>query len=123
MTRTSTALVVLLSAAQAPPRVSWRPHVSAVISSITLFSEDISFEPAPLLLGFVLGPMMEEQLRRTMLLSRGDPMVFLERPISATLLAITALIIVIALYSSARTRRRTLASTLASSRKELPNEQ
>jgi len=81
------------------------------------------FEPAPLLLGFVLGPMMEEQLRRTMLLSRGDPMVFLERPISATLLAMTALIIVFALYSSAKTRRRTLASTLASNRKEQSNEQ
>ena len=64
------------------------------------------FEPAPLLLGFVLGPMMEEQLRRTMLLSRGDPMVFLERPISATLLAITLAIVVAALISSQRRRRR-----------------
>lgn len=43
-------------------------------------------EPAPLLLGFVLGPLMEENLRRAMLLSRGDPMVFFTRPISATLL-------------------------------------
>ena len=40
-------------------------------------------EPAPLLLGFVLGPMMEENLRRAMLLSRGDPTVFFTRPISA----------------------------------------
>lgn len=68
------------------------------------------FEPAPLLLGFVLGPMMEEHLRRTMLLSRGDPMVFLERPISATLLAITAAIIVFALYSTGRNRRRARAA-------------
>ena len=45
-------------------------------------------EPAPMLIGFVLGPMMEEHLRRAMLLSRGDPMVFFERPISATMLAI-----------------------------------
>jgi len=81
------------------------------------------FEPAPLLLGFVLGPMMEEQLRRTMLLSRGDPMVFLERPISATLLAITAVIIVLALYSTARSRRRTLASRIDFNRKEQPNDQ
>lgn len=64
------------------------------------------FEPAPLLLGFVLGPMMEEQLRRTMLLSRGDPTIFLSRPISATLLALTALIIAFAIFSSARTRRQ-----------------
>jgi TctA family transporter len=54
--------------------------------------------------------MMEEQLRRTMLLSRGDPMVFLERPISATLLAITALIIAFALYSTERNRRRDQAA-------------
>jgi TctA family transporter len=46
------------------------------------------FEPAPLLIGFVLGPMMEEFFRRAMLLSRGDPMVFLERPGSAALLGI-----------------------------------
>jgi TctA family transporter len=43
-------------------------------------------EPAPLLLGFVLGPMMEENLRRAMLLSRGDPTIFLTRPISAAML-------------------------------------
>jgi len=44
------------------------------------------FEPAPLLIGFVLGPMMEEYFRRTMLLSRGDAMVFIERPGAATIL-------------------------------------
>ena len=68
------------------------------------------FEPAPLLLGFVLGPLMEEQLRRAMLLSRGDPMVFLERPISATLIAITAGILAFALYSTERNRRRARAA-------------
>jgi len=46
--------------------------------------------PAPLLIGFVLGPMMEEHLRRAMLLSRGDWAVFVERPISASLLALAA---------------------------------
>ena len=51
----------------------------------------LRMEPAPMLIGFVLGPMMEEHLRRAMLLSRGDPMVFVERPISATLLGIGAL--------------------------------
>ena len=43
-------------------------------------------EPAPLMLGFVLGPMMEENLRRAMLLSRGDPLTFFTRPISLGLL-------------------------------------
>ncbi len=54
-----------------------------------MFSK-LRMEPAPLLIGFVLGPMMEEHLRRAMLLSRGDVMVFVERPISATMLAIGA---------------------------------
>jgi len=48
-------------------------------------------EPAPMLLAFILGPLMEEYLRRAMLISRGDPMVFLRRPISATLLTISLL--------------------------------
>jgi len=54
------------------------------------------FEPAPLLIGFVLGPMMEEYFRRAMLLSRGDPIVFLERPGSAVLLGLAALLLVLA---------------------------
>src|SRR6266545_1466224 len=54
-------------------------------------------EPAPLILGFVLGPMMEENLRRALLISRGDPMVLLHEPISlAFLVAAAALLIVIA---------------------------
>src|ERR1700687_5217639 len=52
-------------------------------------------EPAPLLLGFVLGPMMEENLRRALLLSRGDPAVFFTRPISLTLLIIAGLLLLI----------------------------
>ncbi|MDZ4165235.1 MAG: tripartite tricarboxylate transporter permease, partial [Smithellaceae bacterium] len=48
-------------------------------------------EPAPMLLAFILGPLMEEYLRRALLLSRGDPTVFLQRPISATLLALAVL--------------------------------
>ena len=62
-------------------------------------------EPAPLLLGFVLGPLLEEHLRRAMILSRGDPMIFLNRPISATLLALAALAIVIAVLPSVRRKR------------------
>jgi TctA family transporter len=54
-------------------------------------------EPAPLLLGYLLGPLMEVYMRRAMLLSRGDPMVFIERPLSLTflLIALVALILVI----------------------------
>jgi TctA family transporter len=62
-------------------------------------------EPAPLLLGFVLGPLMEENLRRAMRVSSGDPMIFLQRPISlALLIAALALLIVVAL-PAIRTKR------------------
>jgi putative tricarboxylic transport membrane protein len=50
-------------------------------------------EPAPMLLAFILGPLMEEYLRRAMLLSRGNPWVFVQRPISATLLTLAVLAI------------------------------
>ncbi|MCU0561309.1 MAG: tripartite tricarboxylate transporter permease [Desulfobacterales bacterium] len=53
-------------------------------------------EPAPMLLAYILGPMMEEYLRRALLISRGDPTVFFTRPISATLLALGALAVVAA---------------------------
>jgi len=62
-------------------------------------------EPAPMLLGFIIGPMMEEYLRRALLLSRSDPMVFLERPISATMLALAALALIVVLLPSLRKKR------------------
>jgi TctA family transporter len=61
-------------------------------------------EPAPLVLGFILGPVMEENLRRSLVISRGDPSVFIERPISATLLAMTV-VIVLALVVLPQLRR------------------
>jgi TctA family transporter len=65
----------------------------------------LEVEPAPLLLGFVLGPMMEENLRRALLLSRGDPLVFFTRPISATLLVISAILIIIVLLPAISKKR------------------
>jgi TctA family transporter len=62
-------------------------------------------EPAPMLLGFILGPMMEENLRRAMLLSRGDATVFFTRPISAVMLSITALMLVIMVLPAVRGKR------------------
>lgn len=52
-------------------------------------------EPAPLLLGFILGPMMEENLRRALLISRGDPIQMLSRPIALGFLAVAALLLVV----------------------------
>jgi len=62
-------------------------------------------EPAPLLLGFILGPMMEENLRRAMLLSRGDPTVFVTRPISAVMLAMAVGLLLIIVAPSVRKKR------------------
>jgi putative tricarboxylic transport membrane protein len=62
-------------------------------------------EPAPLLLGFVLGPMLEENLRRAMILGRGDPSIFVTRPISLTLLVLTALVLVVMLLPAIRKKR------------------
>ncbi len=62
-------------------------------------------EPAPLLLGFVLGPMMEENLRRALLLSRGDPTVFFTRPISLALLVVCAILLVLVAAPSIARKR------------------
>ncbi|MCA3636276.1 MAG: tripartite tricarboxylate transporter permease [Methylobacterium sp.] len=62
-------------------------------------------EPAPLLLGFILGPLMEEFLRRSLLLSQGDPTVFVTRPLSAVLLALAvAVLAMVLLPAFSRTR-------------------
>jgi len=62
-------------------------------------------EPAPMILGFVLGPLMEENLRRAMRISSGDPMIFLNRPISLGLLIAAALLLVIVALPAIRRKR------------------
>jgi TctA family transporter len=62
-------------------------------------------EPAPLILGFILGPLMEENLRRAMLLSRGDPFVFFQKPISATFLIVSIILLVIIALPNLRKKR------------------
>ncbi len=66
----------------------------------------LGFQPAPLLLGFVLGPMMEENFRRALLLSRGDPMVFFTRPLSGSFMALTMLMLALVAFSTLRKRKR-----------------
>ena len=63
-------------------------------------------EPAPLILGFVLGPMMEENLRRAMLLSRGDPSVFFTRPLSLAFLLMAFAMLIIVAVPAIRRRRK-----------------
>ena len=62
-------------------------------------------EPAPLVLGFVLGPVMEENLRRALVFSRGDPMIFIDRPISAALLAMSIVVIILVVVPQIRRTR------------------
>ncbi|EAB6717822.1 tripartite tricarboxylate transporter permease, partial [Salmonella enterica subsp. enterica] len=62
-------------------------------------------EPAPLLLGFILGPLLEENLRAAMIFSRGDPMTFIYRPLSAGLLLAAVAVLVIVLLPSVRRKR------------------
>jgi TctA family transporter len=71
-------------------------HVMAVFGLIGYLFLKLDCEPAPMLLAYILGPMMEEYMRRALLLSRGDPTVFFTRPISATLLALGALAVIAA---------------------------
>jgi TctA family transporter len=62
-------------------------------------------EPAPLILGFILGPLMEENLRRAMLLSRGDPLVFFQKPISLGFMIASAILLVIVALPAIRKKR------------------
>jgi TctA family transporter len=64
-------------------------------------------EPAPLLLGFLLGPMMEVYMRRAMLLSRGDPWVFVQRPLSLTFLVLAGILLLLVVLPFIRKGRET----------------
>jgi TctA family transporter len=77
----------------------------AIFGAVGYIFVKLDCEPAPMLLAFILGPLMEEYMRRALLLSRGDPMIFLQRPISAALLAIGALAVIVASLP-ALTRKR-----------------
>jgi len=65
----------------------------------------LGFEPAPMLLGFVLGKLMEEKLRQSLIISRGDFMIFLDRPLSGVLLGVAVIMLVLALLPSVRKGR------------------
>ena len=79
--------------------------MAAVFGLIGYWLIKHDFEPAPMLLGFVLGPLMEENLRRAMLIARGDATVFLTRPISAGLLALSVVLLVLAALPMMRKKR------------------
>jgi len=78
---------------------------TAVFGLVGYVFVKLECEPAPLILGFILGPLMEENLRRAMLLSRGDPTVFFQRPISLTMLVISAFLLLIVIAPVVRKKR------------------
>ena len=80
-------------------------YLTAIYGILGYIFIKLGCEPAPLLLGFVLGPMMEENFRRALLLSRGDYTVFLTRPLSGGLLIAAALLVlIVALPAFKKTR-------------------
>ena len=79
--------------------------MAAGFGAVGILFYKLGCEPAPLLLGFILGPMMEENLRRALLLSRGDWTTFLTRPLSATLLVAAVLMVVVVMLPSIKSKR------------------
>ena len=84
-------------------------YLTAVFGVIGFVWMKLGCSPAPMLLGFVLGPMMEENLRRALLMSRGDPFVFLSRPISLGFLIATVAILIVMAAPAIRRRRGEIA--------------
>jgi len=84
-------------------------YMAALFGVLGFLWIKLGFSPAPMLLGFVLGPMMEENLRRAMLMSRGDPSVFVTRPISLGFIIVTALILILMMAPAIRKGREKVA--------------
>jgi TctA family transporter len=80
-------------------------YITILCGALGYLFHKLACEPAPLILGFILGPMMEENLRRALLLSRGSAMTFIERPISLTLLVMSAILLVLVLLPSIKKTR------------------
>jgi putative tricarboxylic transport membrane protein len=84
---------------------SFEIYLTALFGVLGFVWSKLGFPAAPLLLGFVLGPMMEENLRRAMLMAKGDPSVFVTRPISLTFIIITIGILIVMVAPAVRKRR------------------
>jgi putative tricarboxylic transport membrane protein len=84
---------------------SFEIYLAAIFGVIGFLWMKLECSPAPMLLGFVLGPMLEENLRRALLISRGDPTVFVTQPISLVFIIATVLILVLMAAPAIRKRR------------------
>jgi putative tricarboxylic transport membrane protein len=88
---------------------SFEIYLTALFGIFGFVCMKLGFPPAPMLLGYVLGPMMEENLRRSMLMSGGDPSVFLTRPLSLAFIVATVLILVVMVLPVVRAHRQEIA--------------
>jgi putative tricarboxylic transport membrane protein len=79
--------------------------IMAIFGVLGYICVKLECEPAPMILGFILGPLMEENLRRAMLLSRGDPMTFVTKPISAGFVIASVILLVIVALPALRKKR------------------
>jgi TctA family transporter len=79
--------------------------IMAIFGIVGYICAKLECEPAPMILGFILGPLMEENLRRAMLLSRGDPMTFVTKPISAGFIVASVILLVIVALPALRKKR------------------
>ena len=84
-------------------------YLAALFGVLGFIWMKLGFNLAPMLLGFVLGPLMEENLRRAMLMSRGDPTVFVTRPISLGFMIATVLILIVMIAPAVRRQRHKIA--------------
>ena len=80
-------------------------YLMAIFGLLGYLFSKMECEPAPLMLGFILGPMLEEYVRRALLLAQGDPFTFIRRPISATLLVLAILSLIVVMLPSLRKKR------------------
>ena len=80
-------------------------YLTALFGVLGFIWAKLGFNMTPMLLGFVLGPMMEEHLRRAMLMSRADPTVFVTRPLSLVFIIATVLILLVVLLPAFRKNR------------------
>jgi TctA family transporter len=80
-------------------------YLMALFGVLGYVFRKLDCEPAPMMLGFILGPMMEEYLRRALLITKGDATVFVTRPISATLLVVSAIALVVVLLPALQKKR------------------
>jgi putative tricarboxylic transport membrane protein len=88
---------------------SFEIYLTALFSVFGFVCSKLGFPLAPMLLGYVLGPMMEENLRRSMLMSGGDASVFVTRPLSLAFILATVLILVVMVVPAVRERKRQIA--------------